>query len=246
MNELMNLVYPSQVAPAPFDVEPLPAEPVKPPSMLEHFGLCANPFSDAVNPDFFYETDQHRRAYLRLMATVEQDISLGLLTGQSGTGKTLLSQLVLKNLDPDRYIPILVLVTPNMSKTAMLREILLEAGIELPERQCYANTLINLISDYIVALHQQGRKLVILIDECHLLTAESLHTLRTLSNIEIAEKKLLTCILLSEPRLLKRLRHPNYEAIRGRIYMETSLEKLSKEDTSEYVKLRLLQAGGTG
>lgn len=244
MNELIDLVIPLEDSSAPLPMEPAPVESEKPASMFAHFGLHTNPFSDAVNPEFFYEADQHSRAYLRLMATIEQDISLGLLTGKSGTGKTLLSQLVLKNLDPDRYIPILVLVTPNMSKTAMLREILLEAGIELPERQCFTNTLISLISDYIISLHQQGRKLVIFIDECHLLSAESLHTLRTLSNIEIAEKKLLTCILLSEPRLLDRLRRPNYEAIRGRIYMETVLEKLGREDTCEYIKLRLLQAGG--
>jgi general secretion pathway protein A len=244
MNELIDLIKPSESRPSHRTLQPLRNESEKPPSMFEHFGFSVNPFSDAVNPDFFYETDQHERAYLRLMATVEQDISLALLTGQSGTGKTLLSQLVLKNLDPDRYVPILVLVTPKMSKTAMLREILIEAGIKPPERQCFTNTMIGLLSDYIISLHRQGRKLVIFIDECHFLSAESLHTLRTLSNIEIPEKKLLTCILLSEPRILTRLRHPNYEAIRGRIYMETALEKLSREDTEQYIKLRLLQAGG--
>jgi general secretion pathway protein A len=179
-----------------------------------------------------------------MMAAVEQDVSLALVTGRSGTGKTLLSQMILRNLDAKRYQPALVLVSPGMGKTALLREILSEAGVELPERQCFMNTLLGLLSDYIIDLYRHDRKLVILIDECHFLGPESLHTLRTLSNIEVPEKKLLTCILFSEPRLLNRLQHPNYEALRGRMYMQAQLEPIGSRDIRQYVKFRLLLAGG--
>ncbi len=244
MPELMDLVETREDRKPGVDPVPVMRLPDKTPTMLEHFGLAANPFSDSVNPEFFYKTDTHEKAYLRVMTAIEQDVSLALVTGRSGTGKTLLSQIILKNLDPERYIPILVLVTPGMSKTAMLREILCEAGVETPERQCFTNTLLGLLSNHIIDLYRQGKKLVVLIDECHFLSADSLHTLRTLSNIEVPERKLLTCVLFSEPRLLRRLQHPNYESLRGRMYMQAQLDRLSNGDIQQYVKFRLLMAGG--
>ncbi len=216
----------------------------KPQTLLAHFGLTSQPFSDSVNPDSFFKTETHEKAYLRARTAIEQHSSLVLITGRSGTGKTLLSQMLLKELPPERYKTVIVLVSPGMSKTALLSEIASEAGIMAPGTTGHAHTLIGLLSDHIIDLYHQRRKLVVLIDECHFLSAESLHTLRTLSNIEIPERKLLTAILFSEPRLLKRLQHPNYEALMGRIYMQAGLEPLSLAETIEYVKFRLLLAGG--
>jgi general secretion pathway protein A len=205
--------------------------------------LSTNPFSDSVNPVFFYRTDAHDVAFIRMMMVIEHDISLGLITGFSGTGKTLVSQMLLRNLDPARYEPVLVLVCPNMGKTALLREILSELGIAIPRPPVATQDMLKLLSDAIINLHNNGRKLVILIDECHFLSAESLHLIRTISNIEIPERKLSTCILFGEQRFLKRLSNPSYESLRNRMYLRSELKPLEPNETDQYIKFRLLVSG---
>lgn len=222
-------------------------EPQPPPAHAHDFisfhRLSTNPFSDSVNPVFFYRTDAHDVAFIRMMMVIEHDVSLGLITGFSGTGKTLVSQMLLRNLDPARYEPVLVLVCPNMGKTALLREILNELGIAIPRPPVATQDMLKLLSDAIINLHNNGRKLVVLIDECHFLSAESLHLIRTISNIEIPERKLSTCILFGEQRFLKRLENPSYESLRNRMYLRSELKPLELSDTDQYIKFRLLVAG---
>ncbi len=219
-----------------------PAGPAE--DFIEHFGLRENPFSDAVNPAYFYKTDRHEEACIRMALAVRHDISLGLVTGHSGTGKTLVSQVLLQGLDAKRCRPVLVLVTPGMTKTALLREILSELEIPLPEGLFVrTQTLIKLLHDHVIEMYHRELKLVIFIDECHFLSASSLHMLRTLSNIEVPERKLLTCLLFAEQSFLRRLSHPSYESLRNRMYLRAELAPMDAEETAEYVKFRLMVAG---
>jgi type II secretory pathway predicted ATPase ExeA len=219
-------------------------DPARERDFLSFFDMIDNPFSDSVNPAFFYRTDAHDLAFIRMMMVIEHDVSLGLVTGVSGTGKTLVSQMILKNLDPSKYLPALVLVCPNMSKMALLREILHEAGVPLPEPPFTTHDLLKLLSDTIIRLHEKGEKLVVLIDECHFLSAECLHILRTISNIEIPERKLVTCILFGEQKFLKRLENPSYESLRNRMYLRSELGALEPRETEQYMKFRLMVVGG--
>jgi type II secretory pathway predicted ATPase ExeA len=215
-----------------------------PGDFVDFYGLSENPFSDAVNPLYFYKTDLHEETYIRMMLAVRHNISLGLVTGASGTGKTLVSQLVLQNLDLALYNPVLVLVTPGMSKTALLREILNELELPVPAGPFVATRdLLKILGEHVMQLHSENRKLVILIDECHFLSAESLHILRTLSNIEVPDRKLLTCLLFAEDRFMKRLEHPSYESLRNRMYLRSQLMPLSPDECAQYVKYRLIVAG---
>ena len=179
-----------------------------------------------------------------MMMSVENDISLGLVSGISGTGKTLLTQMLLYNLDTEHYKPVLVLVSPGMTKTVLLREILTELDQEFNDKVRQTGDLLRLLHFHIIDLYQQHKKLVILIDEAHFLCSDSLHILRTISNLEIPEKKLITCLLFSEDRLLRRLHHPSYDSLRSRIYIQVSLDALSEKDVQQYIKFRLLVAGG--
>jgi type II secretory pathway predicted ATPase ExeA len=92
-------------------------------------------------------------------------------------------------------------------------------------------------------LHQEGRRLVVIIDEAHLLSADCLHVVRTISNIETPEQKLSTCLLMGESRLAQRLEHATYESLRNRIYLRATLDPLTLEDAEQYVKFRLITAG---
>lgn len=210
--------------------------------LLQHFSLTRLPFADTVNARFFYQTEAAERAFLRMEHCVESGRALGLVWGPSGSGKTLLSQLLLENLDPERHLPILVLATPRMSKTSVLRELLSELEVEDSPRGSFA--MINLIHQRVLREQREGRRVVILLDEAHFLSTDALHLLRTLSNLETSDEKLVTVILFAEPGFVKRIQLPTYESLRGRIAFRAKLSPLTIEETEQYVKFRLLVAGG--
>ncbi len=217
---------------------PMPAQ-----NFLEFYGLRENPFADCVHPSYFYRTEAHSEAFRSMMLAVEFRSSLGMVTAPSGMGKTLVSQLLLQHLQPRENPVILVLVTPGLSKTGLLREILSELSIPLPAGINRVQDLLRLLSNYIIDLHGEGRRLVIIVDESHLLESGCLHLIRTISNIETPEEKLVTCLLFGEERLARRLEHPTYESLRNRIYLRSTLNPMSAEDAAQYVKYRLMVAG---
>ena len=234
-------------------IEPFPATALAPmqtawPSttasdFLSAYGLRENPFADCVHPGFFYRTESHTEALRNMMLAVEFDASLGLVTGPSGTGKTLVSQLLLEQLNQPKYKTVLVLVTPGLSKTGLLREILAELNVALPVGVTPLHDLVKLLSNEIIDLHQRGQRLIIILDECHLLTADCLHVVRTISNIEIPQRKLVTCLIFGEARLAQRLEHPSFESLRNRIYIRCKLAPLNQVDAGQYIKYRLMVAG---
>lgn len=218
-------------------------QPTPTSDFVRFYGLRENPFSDSVNPAYFFKTDSHAEALKRMVLAVQHKISLGMVTGVSGTGKTLVTQLLLQQLDPATDHAILVLVIPGLTKTGLLREILSELNVAIPEGFTRTQDLLKLLSNCIIDLHEQGRRLVMIIDECHLLSAECLHIVRTISNIEIPECKLTTCLLVGEKRFANRLEHPSYESLRNRMYLRGELRPMSLEDCTQYVKFRLMIAG---
>lgn len=229
----------AELAPPPPGVVPF----IAPGDFVAAYGMRENPFADCVHPGFFYRTDAHAEAFRSMMLAADFNTSLGLVTGPSGTGKTLVSQLLLQQFDGPRFRVILVLVTPGISKTGLLREILAELGLALPVGIARVQDLVRMLSNHIIELHEQGRRLVIIVDEAHLLSADCLHVVRTISNIEIPERKLCTVLLFGESRLDERLEHPSYESLRNRIYLRAQLHPLTAADTAQYVKYRLMTAG---
>ncbi len=212
---------------------------------LVRYGLRIRPFSDSVNPDLFFRTEAHDHAFLEMRKCVEESVSLGLCTAPSGTGKTLLTQILLSSLDPRRYRALLTLVYPGMTQTAMLREIIGELGTA-PNLAARArlHDLVTLVQEEIINLHQQNIKLVVIIDEVHFLRADCLHLLRTLSNIEVPEKKLVTVLLFGEEVFLRKMENLSYRSLFSRMFVRVGLRPLNAGEVEQYIKYRLLMAGG--
>ncbi len=212
-------------------------------NFMSFFGLKENPFADCVHPAFFYRTDGHAETFRSMMLAVEFRASLGMVTGPSGTGKTLLSQLLLQHFEDPKYRVALVLVTPGLSKTGLLREILSELDLALPVGIPRVQDLVRQLSNHIIELHEHGQRLVIIVDECHLLSADCLHIIRTISNIETPQEKLVTCLLFGESRLAHRLEHSSYASLNNRIYLRGELQPLTPAEAGQYIKFRLMTAG---
>jgi len=210
--------------------------------MLGRFGLKLNPFTDTVNPEFFYRTEQHERAFFRMQVCAADHRAIGLVSGPSGTGKTLLSQMFLRQLDPNRFIPLVILCTPGMTKSALLREILSEM-----EEECESGKIHDLLwtlHQRIIQEYQNGRRIILLVDEAHFLSSDGLHMIRTLSNLETPQEKLITIILFAEEGLLQRLNHRSYSSLRGRIALRGDLHPLTVLETEQMLKFRVLVGGG--
>lgn len=210
---------------------------------VKFFNMTANPFLDSVNPDFFFRTEAHEEAFVKLKSCIDDNVSIGLCTALSGTGKTLLSQILLTELDLKRCKPVLILVYPSMSPTALLREIAAELQLEDAPANARTAQLVSLIQDEIMRLHLESVKLVLIIDEVHFLSAQALHLLRTLSNIEIPSRKLLTILLFGEETFLKRMHRPGYRALFSRMFIRTKLRPLNENEVEQYIKFRLLTGG---
>jgi general secretion pathway protein A len=236
-------LVPPPTAPPPLSIIPavLPFAPAW--DFMRLYGLRENPFADCVHPSFFFRTEGHSEAFRSMMLAVEFKTAFGMVTGISGTGKTMLSQMLLQHLEGERHEVILLLVTPGLSKTGLLREILAELEIALPAGINRVQDLVKLLSNHLIELHEQGRRLVLVIDEAHLLSADCLHVVRTISNIEAPDQKLTTCLLFGESRLAQRLTHSSYDSLNNRIYLRAQLNPLTREEATQYINYRLMMAG---
>jgi len=208
------------------------------------FGLQENPFLDSVNPDYFFRTEAHEEACLQMKKCIEDHISMGLVTARSGTGKTLLTQILLQELDQNRYRPALVLAYPRISRSALLRELANELEIEGLPARASLHKLMTAVQQRIYELHEENKKPVFMIDEVHFLGGDTLHLLRTLSNIETARRKLVTILLFGEETFLRKLDEPRYRAILSRTFIRSHLRPLTPGEVEQYIKFRCLMAGG--
>lgn len=213
----------------------------KPAHWTGQFGFQKNPFRDTIDTELFFRTRQHEDAALKVKIGIEDHHALVLLTGVSGTGKTLASQVVLRSLAKDRFESCFVFVFPGMGKGALLGAIVTELGLS-PTR--FVQDRLRQIQEKAMELHRQDKRLVIVIDEAHFLQADALHVLRTLSNLETEHEKLITVLLIAEEGIRRRLKAPSYASLRGRITFSVDLSPLSLNDLEQYVKYRILKCGG--
>jgi len=209
----------------------------------DHFGLHRAPFNDSVNPEFFYRTQTHETAFVRMMMCARQHKALGLVWGRSGTGKTLLTQMLLAGLAGGEFVPVVILANPGMSKMGLLGCILDELEIARPGGRESTQAFLEYIHSYLMQSYSMGQRVVMIIDETHFLPADHLHMIRALTNLETPQEKLCTIIMLAEETFLRRLRHKRYSSLRSRIAMSAYLMPLSASDTEQYIKFRLLVAG---
>ncbi len=213
---------------------------------LSFFGLKEEPFKDNLDERFYYSTKQHERAYASMVYCITSNEPAGIILGQSGLGKSLISQRILSSIkNYPQYIPVLVLIYPQMPKTALLKEILSQLDIAVPKKRPSTQDLLELLHTYIIARYREGKRVVLILDESHFLNVQALHLIRSLTNLETPKEKLITAIFIAEERFVRRLQYKTYESLRTRIKIKARLEPLNLEETREYIKHRLAVAGAT-
>jgi general secretion pathway protein A len=193
---------------------------------LRYFGLNEAPFSITPDPAFVFLSPRHRDALAHLMYGIGKGGSGGFvqLTGEVGTGKTTLCRCLLEQVPEGTHIALLLnpLVTPRELLAAISEEL----GIDVSETIDSTRLLVDGLNFYLLAAHERGERVVVVIDEAQNLSPEALEQVRLLTNLETSKEKLLQIVLLGQPELAR-----------------YHLSPLGPKDTHLYIRHRMQIAG---
>jgi len=207
---------------------------------LNHFGLKEAPFSLTPDPEFYYNYLGHQQALNVLQVALQEGEGFIKITGEVGTGKTLLCRKLLAMLDQDcttAYLP-----NPLLSPFELHKALAEELGLKVPTGST-THDLVKLVTKHLVALCKNGRKAVLCIDEAQAMPRESLEALRLLSNLETEKRKLLQIVVFGQPELDKLLDRPDLRQLRQRITFSYDLPSLDRKGVAGYLNHRLRVAG---
>jgi general secretion pathway protein A len=205
----------------------------------KYFGLQEKPFEITPDPKFLYLSAKHKEALAHLLYSVNESKGFTVVTGEVGTGKTVLLRTLLDRMDGETRTAFLF--NPKLNSNDFFRSICedLELNITGGSKAEYLSHL----QSYLLDSFAQKKKVVLIIDEAHTLGGELLEEVRLLTNLETPERKLLQVILLGQPELDEILEKPEFRPLKQRISVRYRLTPLSWDETKAYVKKRLKAAG---
>ena len=210
---------------------------------LSHFGLREPPFGITPDTSFFYECASSQEALNTLLVAVANGEGFLKLTGEVGTGKTLLCRKFLATLDDNwvsAYVP-----NPNLEPTTLLLALAEEMRVKL-DSGLDQHHLLKALNLALLDFARQKKRVVVCLDETQAMPLESLETLRLLTNLETEKRKLVQVILFGQPELDEKLAHESIRQLRQRITFQHHLGTLTREETEYYLAHRLAIAGYSG
>jgi MSHA biogenesis protein MshM len=210
---------------------------------LSHFGLSEAPFSLTPDPGFFYGYAGHQEALNVLLVALQGGEGFIKITGEVGTGKTLLCRKLLGSLGAGfcaAYLP-----NPLLTPFELHKALAQELGIKTPAGATL-HDLVKRITEALVEQHRKGLKAVLCIDEAQAMPAESLEALRLLSNLETEKSKLLQIVVFAQPEFNALVQGPDLRQLRQRITFNYELPPLDRAGVEGYIQHRLAVAGYRG
>ncbi len=226
-----------------------------------YFGLREAPFTLTPNTHFFLQSETHRQGLEMLLVALRNKEGFLKITGEVGTGKTLLCRKLLNALEEDyvtAYVP-----NPHFSAETLYCLLADELGAQLPRNNNpifsqidgYLNQdvttekhvlALQRINDSLIRLANEGKQVVLIIDEAQAMPDETIEALRLLTNLETESSKLLQVVLFGQPELERMLDQKHLRQLRQRITFQHRIEALSRRDIEHYISHRMLQAGYEG
>jgi general secretion pathway protein A len=204
------------------------------------FNLSRNPFEISPDPYFLFATARHNEALASIVHGVLRHKGFIVVSGEVGTGKTLLVRCLLELLR--RFdIASANVFNPCLSPLEFLRYVVGDLGLKTTSQD--KGSLLLELNSYLIARHKTNTTTVLIVDEAQHLEPELLEEIRLLTNLETSQQKLLQIVLVGQPELDQKMDSPDLRQLKQRIAMRCQLEPLQESETKQYILRRLQRAG---
>lgn len=198
------------------------------------FHLVRNPFDLTPDPFCFVSTRRHNEALAALYYGVRWHKGFVVITGEVGTGKTLLLRCLLKLLKESKDIAYAYVFNGRLTPTEFLQYILCDLGLQAAGKN--KSELLLELGQYLVSRGAKKLTTVLIIDEAHLLSEDILEEIRLLSNLETADDKLIQIVLVGQPELDDKLDSLGLRQLKQRIALRAQLAPLDSSETGAYIE----------
>jgi general secretion pathway protein A len=206
---------------------------------FNYYGLKEKPFSLSADPKYLFYSRSHKEAFAQMIYAASEDSGFFILTGEVGTGKTMMINALIDRLPNDYRVA--KIYHTALNPKGLIQNICKEFGMD------YLNVsisqLILKIQDFLKWTHNAGEKSLLILDEAQDLNPETLEEVRLLSNFESNHKRLLQIFLIGQQELEKKLANQHLHPFRERVSLRYKLTKLAREETYRYIAHRLAVAG---
>ena len=204
------------------------------------YGLTKYPFEISPDPAFFCETSRHNEVLASLYHGVQRRKGFVVVTGEVGTGKTLLARCLFALLNRDQ-IAFSYVFNPLLGPTEFLQYALGDLGLRSLNKS-KAELLVDL-NRFLISRYRQSSTAALIIDEAHLLSCDVLEEIRLLTNLETGNQKLLQILLIGQPELERKIDSQELRQLKQRIALRCRLNPLSAAEARQYILRRLSLAG---
>jgi general secretion pathway protein A len=204
------------------------------------FGFTESPFNLSPDPSFLYRSAQHEEALANLIYGVQSRKGFIVLTGEVGTGKTTMLECLRDYLEA-QYIEFAFVFNSRITSDQFFEMIAYD--LNLPCARTSKTEVLFALNQLLVEQAQDGRTVVLIVDEAHNLEWEVLEEIRLLGNLENRNGKLLQIILAGQPEFDRKLDAPNLRQLKQRIVLRYTLQPFTLRDAVEYMQSRLERAG---
>lgn len=208
----------------------------------DHFGLRESPFGITPNPAFFFEGNTRGEMLAALCCAVERGEGIVKVTGEVGTGKTMLCRMMAQRLAP--HIDLIYLANPTLQPREVCYAIAGELGLDASGLR--VDEVTRLVQADLIARHARGRQVVLLAEEAQAMPLDTLEEIRLLSNLETARDKLLQIVLFGQPELDHHLALPRMRQLRERITQHFTVPQMPEHAVYDFLAFRMHAAGYRG
>jgi len=206
---------------------------------LQHFGLRTAPFGITPDPAFFYAGNSRGALLDALVYAVTQGVGMIKLSGEVGSGKTMLCRMLAERLPA--HIDVLYLLNPRLGPDEVMVALGDELGLQLDGQR--TDAVLRALHGELIARHAAGRQVLLLAEEAQAMPIDTLEALRLLTNLETASHKLLQILLCGQPELDQTLALPQLRQLNERITQHFAMPRLPASLLPDYLQCRLAAAG---